>query len=132
MTNTITTIDPTAQAYLKDAINFVPLPNNPIDPQGLIYNSPGSNNETQTIIRIDHQFNSKLSAFFRYLDDPFNLVVPNGFQQTSQIPGVATTRMTNGSTNWLGHFTYVIGTKHVLEAAIPSVPIGLRRRASAC
>lgn len=112
---TITTVDPTAQAYLKDVINNVPLPNNPLDVQGLIYHSPGYNNETQTILRIDHQFGSKLSVFFRYLDDPFNLVVPNGFQQTSQIPGVATTRMTNGSTNWLGHFTYVIGTKHVLE-----------------
>ena len=114
-TTRIAAIDPTAQAYLKDVINLVPLPNNPNDPQGLIYNSPGTNNETQTLIRIDHQFNSKLSAFFRYLDDPFNLVVPNGFQQTSMIPGVATSQMTNGSTNWLGHFTYVIGTNHVLE-----------------
>lgn len=111
----ITTIDPTAQAYLRDVINFVPLPNNPNDPQGLIFRSPGTNNETQTLIRIDHQFNSKLTVFFRYLDDPFNLVVPNGFQQTSQVPGVATTAMTNGSTNWLGHVTWVIGTNHVVE-----------------
>lgn len=58
--------------------------------------------------------------FFRYLDDPFNLVVSNGFQVTSQIPGVATTRMTNGSTNWLGHFTWVLGAKHVLEGGYSS------------
>jgi len=119
-TTRITNTDPTARQYLQDVINFVPLPNNPLDPQGLIYNSPGTNNETQTIIRIDHQFNSKLSVFFRYLDDPFNLVVPNGFQQTSMIPGVATTRMTNGSTNWLGHFTWVLGVKHVLEGGYSS------------
>ncbi len=113
--NQIPTIDPTAQEYLKDIINKVPLPNNPADPQGLIANATGYNNETQTLIRIDHQFNSKLSVFFRYLDDPFHLVVANGFQATSLIPGVATSTMTDGSTNWLGHFNYVIGSSHVLE-----------------
>jgi hypothetical protein len=111
----ITAIDPTAQGYLKDIINNLPAPNNPNDPQGLITQATGFNNETQTLIRIDHQFNEKLSAFFRYLDDPFNLTVPNGFQATSSIPGVATSRMTNGSTNWLGHVTYVLGSNHVLE-----------------
>ena len=111
----IATTDPTAQQYLKDIINKLPLPNNPNDPQGLITQSQGTNNERQTLIRIDHQFNSKLSVFFRYLDDPFNLVVPGGFQLTSQIPGVATSSMTNGSTNWLGHFTYVINPNHILE-----------------
>lgn len=104
-----------AAQYLKDIINFVPLPNNPADVQGLVYNSPGSNNETQTLIRIDHQFSTKLSAFFRYLDDPFHLTVPFGFQQVSAIPGVATAAMTNGSTSWLGHVTYVLGSSHVFE-----------------
>ena len=117
-TTHIASIDPTAQQYLKDIINKLPLPNNPTDPQGLISTAAGYNNETQTLIRIDHQFNNKLSVFLRYLDDPFNLVVPGGFQLTSSIPGVATSRMTNGSTNWLGHFTYVIDATHVLEGGI--------------
>jgi hypothetical protein len=111
----VTPINATAQQYLNDIINKVPLPNNPSDVQGLIYNSPGVNNETQTLIRVDHQLNNKINVFFRYLDDPFNLVVPNGFQQTSQIPGVATSRMTNGSTSWLGHFTWVLNSKSVVE-----------------
>ena len=111
-----TSFDSTAQAYLKDIVNKLPSPNQPAgDVQGLTYNATGVNNESQTIIRIDHQFNRKLSAFFRYLDDPFNLVVPDGFQATSMIPGVATSRMTDGSTNWLGHFTYVISPNHILE-----------------
>ena len=129
--NSIAHIDPTAQAYLKDIVNKLPQPNNPSDPQGLITQSTGFNNESQTIIRIDHQFNEKLSVFFRYLDDPFNLVVPNGFQATSAIPGVATSRITNGSTNWLGHFTYVFGANHVLEGGysqradwVTSQPLG--------
>ena len=112
---TITNIDPTAQQYLTDIINKLPAPNNPNDPQGLITQAIGFNNETQTMIRIDHQFSDKLNVFFRYLDDPFNLVVPNGFQSTSSIPGVATSQMTNGSTNWLGHVTYVMGNNHVME-----------------
>ncbi len=119
-TTSITNIDPTAHEYLADIINKLPAPNNPNDPQGLITQAAGFNNESQTLIRIDHQFNSKLSAFFRYLDDPFNLVVPDGFSSTSTIPGVATSRMTNGSTNWLGHFTYVIGANHVLEGGYAS------------
>jgi hypothetical protein len=113
--SSITSINPTAQTYLKDIISRLPLPNDPNDPQGLIATSPGTNNETQTIIRIDHQFNQKLSVFFRYLDDPFHLVVPDGFLQPSSIPGVATSTATDGSTNWLGHFTYVINANNVLE-----------------
>ncbi len=109
------TFNPVAQEYLTDVINHVPLPNSPTDVQGLIFNVNGTNNETQTIIRIDHQFNSKLSVFFRYLDDPFHNLAPDGFQVTSQIPGVATSAITNGSTNWLGHFTYVLGANHVFE-----------------
>lgn len=114
-TTNITAINPTAREYLTDIIDKLPMSNSPTDPQGLITQAVGTNNETQTLIRIDHQFNEKLSVFFRYLDDPFNLVVPNGFQSTSSIPGVATSRMTDGSTNWLGHVTYIIGTNHVLE-----------------
>jgi hypothetical protein len=114
-TTKISTINPVAQEYLEDIINKLPLPNNPADVQGLIVNATGYNNETQTLIRIDHQFSSKLSVFFRYLDDPFHLVVPDGFQATSLIPGVATETMTDGSTNWLGHVTWVLGANHVLE-----------------
>jgi hypothetical protein len=114
-TTKITSIDPTAQQYLTDIINKLPMPNNPNDPQGLITQATGFNDETQTMIRIDHQFTNNLSVFFRYLDDPFYLTVPNGFQAVSAIPGVATSKMTNGSTNWLGHVTWVLGANHVLE-----------------
>ena len=114
-TKNITSINPIAAEYLKDVINYVPAPNNPGDVQGLIYQSPGTNNETQTMIRIDRQFTSKLSAFFRYLDDPFRLTVPYGFQIVSYIPNVATAAMADGSTSWFGHVTYVLGPNHVLE-----------------
>ena len=114
-TTNISAINPIAQQYLTGIVDKLPLPNNPSDPQGLITQAVGYNNESQTMIRVDHQFSDKLNVFFRYLDDPFNLLVPDGFQSTSSIPGVATSRMTNGSTNWLGHFTYIINPAHVLE-----------------
>lgn len=114
-TSSVKNINSVAAEYLKDVINYVPLPNNPGDPQGLISQSPGTNNETQTMIRIDRQFTSKLSAFFRYLDDPFRLTVPYGFQTVSFIPGVATAAMSDGSTSWFGHVTYVLGSNHIFE-----------------
>ncbi len=114
-TTSISAINPIAQEYLTDIIDKLPLPNSPADPQGIIIQPVGTNNETQTLIRIDRQFNSKLSAFFRYLDDPFNLVVPDGFGASTMIPGIATSRMTDGSTNWLGHFTYIVNPNHILE-----------------
>ena len=130
--NTIRTIDPTAAAYVKDILNKIPLPNNPNDPQGLIASQQGYENETQTIIRIDHQFNDKLSVFFRYLDDPFHLTVPNGILTTSGVPGVGTSVVTAGGTTYLGHATYVLNSNTVLEggyahmpAWLTALPIGL-------
>ena len=128
----VSTFDPTAEAYLTDIINKVPLPNNPNDPQGLIASETGFNNETQTYIRIDHQFSQKLSVFFRYLDDPFHLVVPNGLRQAAGIPGVGTSTVTDGGTAYLGHVTYIPNSSTVLEVGysyiagwVTATPIGL-------
>jgi hypothetical protein len=112
---TITPRDPTTLAYLKDIVNNIPLPNSPTDPQGYIGTARGSNDETQTYIRIDHQVTSKLSVFFRYLDDPFTLLAPNGLRQATGIPGVSTARVTDGATIFMGHATYVFAPNHVIE-----------------
>jgi len=111
----IASIDPIAQEYMKDMIGKLPVPNVPTDPHGITSNAIGTNNENQTLIRIDHQFNDKLSVFLRFLNDPFNLTVPFGFQASTSLPGVATSTMTNGSTNWLGHATWIISPNHILE-----------------
>ena len=128
----ITQFDPTAQAYLSDIIDKTPLPNSPSDPQGLIATEPGYNNETQTFIRIDHQVTQKLNVFFRYLDDPFHLVVPAGLRQSGGIPGVGTSTVTDGATIFLGHATYVVSSNNVVEGGfshmqnwVTAVPIGL-------
>ncbi len=128
----ISQFDPTAQAYLTDIINKTPLPNNSRDPQGLIASETGYNNETQTFLRVDHQYNQKLSVFFRYLDDPFHLVVPNGLYKTTGVPGVGTSKVRNGGTSYLGHATFTASSNTVLEGGysyttswIEADPIGL-------
>lgn len=133
----ISQFDPTAQAYLKDIINKTPLPNNPNDPQGLIASETGFKNETQTVIRIDHQFSQKLSVFFRYLDDPFHLVVPNGLYSATGIPGVGLSNVTNGGTDYMGHAAFTLGPNTVFEGGyaytpgwITALPIGLAAKSS--
>jgi hypothetical protein len=111
----ITPTDPTTLAYLKDIINKIPLPNSPTDPQGYIGTARGSNDETQTFIRIDHQVTSKLGVFFRYLDEPFHLLAPNGLRQATGVPGVSTARVTDGATIYMGHATYVFSPRNVIE-----------------
>ncbi len=137
MSKTIASIDPTARAYLTDIINKTPVPNSPTDPQGLVVSESGINNETQTFIRIDRQITSKLSVFFRYLDDPFHLVVPNGLRQAQGVPGVGTANVTDGATIFFGHATYVIGSHNVLEGGgahmqnwVTAQPIGYLQAAN--
>lgn len=112
----ITAIDPEAQAYLKDVINKIPTPNSPTDPQGLITPEPGTNNETQTFVRIDHHFSEKFSVMFRFFNDPFNLTVPSGLRSGIQAPGVGIANVTDGSRAYFASGTYVFGPNNVLQA----------------
>ena len=137
-TTMITKIDPTAQAYLTDIIDKVPLPNDPLNSQSLIQSNRGFNNETQTVIRIDHQFNQRLSVFFRFLNDPFNLVVPFGLYGSAGMPNVKTAAVTDGGTDYLGHVTFTLTSRTVLDGGyaasplyITANPIGLEAKANA-
>lgn len=112
----IATINPEAQAYLKDVIDKIPLPNSPTDPQGLITAEPGTNNETQTFVRIDHHFNDKFSAMFRFFNDPFNLTVPSGLRSGVQAPGVGIANVTDGSRAYFATGTYIFSPNNVLQA----------------
>ena len=73
-TQHLTNIDPTAQAYIKDVFSKIGTPNNPLDPNGIIQNNIGIHNETEQMIRLDHAFSSRLSAFFRFIHDPIYLL----------------------------------------------------------
>ncbi len=115
---TIPNIDPTAQAYLTDIIDKVPAPSGATatgDPLPLTFSTASFDNETQTFLRVDHNFNDRLSVFFRYIHEPFNQTVPFGLYGTSGVPGVGTSTLHNGSTNYLGHVTYVLSPKTIIE-----------------
>lgn len=134
-TTHITNFDSEAQAYLTDIIDKTPLPNSPTDPQGYIYAPPNIENETQTLVRVDHQFNSKFSVFFRFLNDPFHLVLAHGILQASGVNGVGNSTAETGGTGYLGHFTYTVSPSTILEGGyahqsvwLDAMPTGLITR----
>lgn len=116
LTTSITKIDPLAAAYLKDMLNKIPVPNNALDPQGLIAQATGTLNDNQTIVRIDHTFSDRLSGFFRFLDDPTTQIAPEGMGANgTPIPGIATVDGKNGARNYLGQMTLVPSPNWVVE-----------------
>ncbi len=98
-----TSISPAANAYLKDIYSHIALP------------APGTNtittdtrntfNYRQEILRIDHQFNSKLSIFGRYMNDNIPTIESGGLFNGVPLPGIATT-----STNSPGRSFIVTAT----------------------
>lgn len=115
----ITNIDPTAAAYLQDVIDKLPLPNSPTDPHGLIAALNGTLSENQTLVRIDHTFNTKWSAFFRYLNDAYSQVAPEGIGANGEsIPDLATTRGTTGASDYLGHVTWSPTSSWVVDGGL--------------
>jgi hypothetical protein len=108
-------IDTTAQNYLTDILNKLPTPNSPTDPNGLIFSVAAYDNETQTLLRVDHTVSDKLSVFFRYIHEPFHQIVPFGLYASSGVPNVGVSTLVNGSSNYMGHATYVLSPKTVIE-----------------
>ncbi len=118
-TTTVTNIDPTAAAFLKDVINKTPLPNDPNNAQELHSAFDGIVNESQIMARVDHSFSDKLKVFARFMNDPYNSIAPEGIGgNTNPIPGLATTAAESGAQNILGHLTYIPTPTWVIEAGI--------------
>ena len=130
--NQVTNVDPTAAAYVKDIFSKLPLPNSPVDPQGLQSAQSGVNNGNQTLIRGDYQISPRLGVFFRYINDPYSLITPYGLYQASGVPGVGTSTATGGGTNYIAHFTFAKSANTVFEGGYASdsqfltaIPTGL-------
>ena len=128
-------IDPTAQAYLKDIYDKIPLPNYAADTTGtgLVANLRNTFNETQEIARVDQVFSGRLQGFFRFVNDAIPTIEPNGlFTGASGFPGVNTTSTNSPGRNYLGHATWSITPSFLLDGgyaystgAILSDPTGL-------
>jgi hypothetical protein len=132
----VTSISPTAQAYLKDIYAGVPLPNTPygtaIDPHQLTTNIRNVFNNNQTFVRIDQALGQKANIFYRYLHDTLPSTEGAGlFGGGTALPGVQTSSTTAPGTQHLGHVTYVFNPTLLMNVgyaysygALISDPIG--------
>ena len=105
---------PMAQAYLKDVYANVPAPGG-TDGHTLITNQRNRYDQTQEIVRIDQTFGQKLTAFFRFINDKIPTVEPGGLFSGTGYPGVQTTSTNSPGRTYLGHATYVINARLLLD-----------------
>lgn len=115
----ITNIDPTAQAYIKDVFGKIPVGNIVDSKTGsaITLNAVERNlyNENQEIGRLDQNFGSRLSVFFRVVDDSIPTIEPGGLFSGSGFPGVGITSTNAPGKNYLGHFLYTFSPKFLID-----------------
>ncbi len=117
----VTTISPTAQAYLKDVYANTPVPNTAydiahgFDPHTIFSNFHDVFNNLDSLVRIDQQFGQRLSIFYRYMHDTFPEVLPAGDFTTVNIPGANLTTVNSPGTQHLAHGTYVLSPTLLLN-----------------
>src|ERR1051325_10856701 len=122
---------PLAAAYVQDIYNKLPLPSDSVGT--LNFPTRGIFNFRQELIRIDHRFNDKLSAYYRFENDTIPTIEPGGlFNGTAVAPFVATTQTNSPGRTHVGHVTWVQSPTTVWDmgasysyGAVPSVVTGL-------
>ncbi len=125
-------ISPLAAAYVQDIYNKLPLPS---DSAGnLSFPARGIFNFRQELIRIDHQFSNKVSAYYRFENDNIPTIEPGGlFNGTVGVPPfVATTQTNSPGRTHVGHVIWVQSPSTVWDFGgsysfgdVPSVVTGL-------
>jgi hypothetical protein len=109
-------IDPLAAAYIKDIFAAFPGPNDPALSANAMVTTLGSTfDHTQEIVKIDHTFGPRLSAFFRFVNDSIPTVEPGGLFTNSPLPGVSTTTTNSPGRTYLGHFTAPLTSSLVID-----------------
>ncbi len=108
-------LNPTAAAYISQIYNNLPLPTNPTT---YVLNTAARNVSefNQQIIKIDHNFSDKLSAFYRYERDKIPTEDANSlFASGSQLPGVANTVTDSPGRAHTLQATYVLTPQTIIE-----------------
>lgn len=122
---------PLAAAYVQDIYNKLPLPSDSVGT--LNFPTRGIFNFRQEMIRIDHRFNSKLMAYYRFENDAIPTTEPFGlFAGGAGQPFVSTTKTNSPGRTHVGRATWVPSASTVLEFGasysfgdVPSVVTGL-------
>ncbi|HYJ46429.1 MAG TPA: TonB-dependent receptor, partial [Pyrinomonadaceae bacterium] len=111
-------LSPAAQAYVAGIYNRLPLPNaaTAAAPFNLVVSLPNIADFKQEIIKIDHTFSSKWSAYYRYENDRIPTIDANAlFSSGSGLPGVSTTSTNSPGRAHTFQTTYVLSPKTILE-----------------
>ena len=108
---------PAALAYLTGVYNKLPLPNNPaINPYALTTAIANVANFRQEIIKIDHSFSDKASAYYRFENDNIPTIDGNAlFSSGSGLPGVSTTSTNSPGKTHTFQLTYAARPNLIFE-----------------
>jgi hypothetical protein len=120
---------PTALQYLKDVIlpaEALQQPNSPNLPNSVVLTQKSTTNSNQVMVRLDHNFNSRLSGFFRYIFDPYHMQVPDGYNLTQGFPGVNTSNVYTYGEDFLGHGTFTLTPNTVLDFGYSYLPYEIK------
>jgi hypothetical protein len=125
----VTKISPLAQEYLKDVILpslALQQPNDPEVANTVVLSQKSTTSSNQIIARLDHQFNERLSMFFRYIFDPYHLSSPNGYNQANSWPGVNSSNIYTYGENFLVHGTFTATPNTVLDFGYSYLPYEIK------
>src|ERR1043165_6091913 len=124
-------ISPLAAGYVPDIYNKLPLPS---DSAGaLFFPARGVFNFMQELLRVDHKFSDKVSAYYRFENDSIPTIEPIGlFSGGAGQPFVSTTQSNSPGRTHVGRVTWVQSPSVVWEFGgsysfgdVPSKVIGL-------
>src|SRR2546429_2811378 len=107
-----------AAAYVTQIYNRLPLPNAPTaaNPFQLITGALNTSNFRQEIVRLDHTFSSRISAFGKYEHDKIPRLDANSlFSSGGSLPGVATTVTDSPGTAVTFQMTFAASARTVIE-----------------
>src|SRR3989454_3465974 len=108
------TINPIAQQYLDFIYKKLPAPTDPAT-KALLYPAINVADFRQEIIRIDHQFSNKFSAYYRYEHDKIPTIDVNSlFSSGSGLPGVSTSATDSPGRTHTAQATYLISPSVVI------------------
>jgi hypothetical protein len=118
-------VDPVAQAYLQDVFRpsvYSQPRSDPAAPNSVLFVQSSKTSETQELARIDHQFSERVSAFFRFMNDPITQEIPNAIYKGAGFPGVSNTMVTSFGRDYIGHATWTARPNTVLEFGFSYLP----------
>lgn len=111
-------LSPAAMAYVSGIYNRLPLPNagTATAPFNLSVSLANVADFDQTLIKIDHTVNDRLSFYYRFQKDSIPTIDANSlFSSGGGLPNVSTTSTNSPGKTHTANLTYVLNPKTVLE-----------------